>query len=117
MASTSRYRFTSRYTESSTFSGRKIVAFGSRDANQYADDPENTVFVVREGDTLEKIANRFYKGYPDAALLYWVIAEFQREPIFDPTRKLRPGSIITIPSPNRIADMIGGVRTSAHHTG
>lgn len=55
---------------------------------------------VKERDTLHGFAG-FYFNVPDierASDLFWVIADFQPAPIFDPTIRLTPGTTIHIPS-------------------
>jgi hypothetical protein len=55
---------------------------------------------VQERDTLFGFA-AFYFNVPSferPSDLWWVIADFQPTPIFDPTIKLTPGSTIHIPS-------------------
>lgn len=53
---------------------------------------------VVEGDTLFALAARQYRGLPRPAGLWWVIADFQPEPIVDPTIRLRAGQVLFIPS-------------------
>lgn len=54
------------------------------------------------GDTLHNLALRYYNGMPNPASLWWAIADFQPEPINDPTVRLEPGTWLVIPS----ADMV-----------
>ena len=53
---------------------------------------------VTDGDTLWALSARHYRGLPRPAGLWWVIADFQPEPIVDPTLKLRAGEVLYIPS-------------------
>ena len=71
----------------------------TREPYRYQPFPDNIQHSVRQGETLEKIANRYYRGFIDnAAQLWWVLADFQPEPIIDPTLELEAGSIIVVPS-------------------
>jgi nucleoid-associated protein YgaU len=55
--------------------------------------------IALSGDTLWQIAAKYYSGqYSRAALMYWVIADFQPEPITDPTLVILAGTKIYVPS-------------------
>lgn len=73
---------------------------------------DTRVHRARDGDTLQTLASRFYSGATrQPAQLWWVIADFQPEPIQDPTIALEPGRLIYIPSPATVqAQILGGVR-------
>lgn len=64
----------------------------------YRDLPDNIPHEVKEGDTLWGLAARYFAGVDGAALLYWAIADFQPEPISDPTLALVPGEVVIVPS-------------------
>ena len=64
----------------------------------YRDLPDNVPHVVQEGDTLWGLAARYFAGVEGAALLWWVVADFQPEPISDPTLALVPGEVVVVPS-------------------
>jgi len=61
------------------------------------------------GDTLHNIASRYYNAFPDAADLWWIIADFQPEPINDPTVRLEPGSWIVVPAPDTVQSWLMSV--------
>lgn len=70
---------------------------------RFENRPDNASHVVRAGDTLWRLAAKFYAPLgrlPDrsAALLYWIIADFQPTPIHDPTVRLAEGTVLIIPS-------------------
>lgn len=69
-----------------------------REPYGYRDLPDNRTHVVGEGDTLQTLAARYYGALPNPAWLWWVIADFQPDPIFDPTVRLEPGVTLVIPS-------------------
>lgn len=65
---------------------------------RYRPLPDNRVHVVGEGDTLTSLAARYFADLPNPAWLWWVIADFQPTPIFDPTLALSPADALIIPS-------------------
>lgn len=102
----SRYRFAVSFLDSRQEPDRTTF-LGTRDPIGYSDHRDNTPYVVREGDTLEHLAARFFPGFTDSASLYWALAEYQPEPILDPTLRLRPGSVLLIPSASHLLTLIG----------
>ena len=64
----------------------------------YRELPDNIPHVVQEGDTLWGLAARYFAGVEGAALLYWAIADYQPEPISDPTLQLVAGEVVVVPS-------------------
>ncbi len=66
---------------------------------RFRDFYDNRFHVVKVGDTLHSLADRFFTSVSaNSASLYWVIADFQPDPILDPTLKLTPGRLLAIPS-------------------
>lgn len=61
---------------------------------------------VKEGDTLWNLAYRYYSPIERPAGLWWVIADFQPTPIFDPTIALAPGRVLWIPSLRTVLEQI-----------
>lgn len=62
--------------------------------------------VVHEGDTLFTLAVRYFAAFKRPAGLWWVIADFQPDPIFDPTIALAPGQVMLIPSERVVVERI-----------
>jgi hypothetical protein len=60
--------------------------------------PDNRQHVVQQGDTLFSLAGRYFAPLPRPSGLWWVIADFQPEPIHDPTLALDLGRLLFIPS-------------------
>ncbi len=89
----SRYAFGSGYVDGA---GRLLLA--ERIPYRYRVLEDTREVLVRDGDTLWGIANRAYEGLPRPGGLWWVIADFQPEPILDPTLKLVPGQRLYVPS-------------------
>lgn len=60
--------------------------------------------ICSDGETLWEIAAKYYhkRGLPRASMWYMWIANFQPEPIVDPTLKMKGGKVLYIPSPRVI---------------
>lgn len=67
---------------------------------------DSRVHVVSQGDTLWAIAGRYFQPLPRPAGLWWVIADFQPNPIHDPTIQLVPGSVIIVPSVRTVLEEV-----------
>lgn len=89
----SRHRFSLGVVDAS---GRAYLT--DRTPYGYRDLPDNREHVVREGDTLWGLAALYFSGVERPAGLWWVIADFQPDPVVDPTVALVPGSIVVVPS-------------------
>src|SRR5215831_9867200 len=68
--------------------------------------PDNRVHVVKEGETLFTLAGRYFAPLQRPAGLWWVIADFQPEPVHDPTLVLEPGRAVVIPSVRVVTEEI-----------
>lgn len=106
---TSRYRFTRSMVDD--ISVKETIYTQTREPIEFEDDVENTTYVIRAGDTLQTIANKFFVGFPNPPSMWWIIAEFQIVPIKDPTLRLVPGSVLTIPSRNLAHNLINTYMT------
>lgn len=60
--------------------------------------PDNRQHVVQEGDTLHSLAALYFAGVERPAGLWWAVADYQPEPVVDPTLALVPGSVVVVPS-------------------
>ena len=69
---------------------------------------DNRVVIAKTGDTLFALAGKFFEGYDRACGLWWIIADFQPEPIHDPTIALAAGRAIVIPSVRTVSEEIFG---------
>lgn len=72
----------------------------------YRDLPDNREHTVVDGDTLMNLAGQYFLGIERPAGLWWVIADFQPEPIHDPTLRLPPGTNLVIPSNRTVLELI-----------
>lgn len=104
----SRHSFTTSTLDSSN---REFLS--RRDKFFYRELPDNVFHVVKEGDTLQNLAGRFYSSLSGAngvefspAQLWWVIADFQPAPIHDPTIKLVVGATLVVPSLRTVRERI-----------
>jgi hypothetical protein len=73
---------------------------------RYRDLPDSRVYEVKQGNTLRMIAAAHFAGIPNASELWWVIADFQPEPIIDPTIALTPGKRLIVPSMRTVQEKI-----------
>ena len=62
--------------------------------------------LVAQGDTLFGLAGRYFAPLPRACGFWWVIADFQPDPIVDPTLELNVGRRLLIPSLRVLTDVI-----------
>jgi hypothetical protein len=67
---------------------------------------DNQQHVVQEGDTLFSLAGRYLAPLPRAAGLWWILADFQPDPILDPTLLLEVGRTLVIPSVRTVTELI-----------
>lgn len=68
--------------------------------------PDTREHVVQEGDTLQSLAFKYFQGMPRPAGLWWIIADFQPDPIHDPTVRLAVGRMLYIPSLRTVQEEI-----------
>ena len=61
---------------------------------------------VVQGDTLWGLAGRYFAPLPRACGFWWVIADFQPDPVVDPTLTLTPGRVLFIPAVRVLTDVI-----------
>jgi len=90
----SRYQFCVGYIDPTS----GLLTLTDRDPFRFAPFPDNIQHAVRNGDSLFSLAQRYYATMSQAAQLWWVIADFQPDPILDPTIQLEIGRILQIPS-------------------
>jgi len=67
---------------------------------------DNRQHLVREGDTLFSLAGRYFASLPRPSGLWWVIADFQPEPVHDPTLGLELGRLVVVPSVRTLVEEI-----------
>lgn len=89
----SRYEFCTRQIDED---GRLFL--DARKPYRFRAFTDNRTHVVQAGDTLFNIAGLHFQNVSRGAGLWWVIADFQPVPLFDPTVRLTPGMILVLPS-------------------
>jgi hypothetical protein len=67
---------------------------------------DNRLHRVVEGETLFDLAGRYFAPLPRACGFWWAIADFQPDPIVDPTLALEEGTTVVIPSTRVLTDVI-----------
>ena len=67
---------------------------------------DNRQHVVKEGETLFSLAGRYFAPLPRPAGLWWVIADFQPDPVQDPTLSLDVGRVVVVPSLRTVTELI-----------
>lgn len=90
---TSRYGFAIASLDES-----ERLFFDQRIVFRYRVLTDNRIHQVKSGESLWRLAGRYFHPQPRAAGLWWVIADFQPVPIHDPTIQLVEGSLLVIPS-------------------
>lgn len=85
-----------------------ITLLSEREPYTYRDLPDNIQHAIVEGDTLHSLAATYYEGLPEPAELFWVIADFQPDPIHDPTLRLALGRVVVIPSMRTVIEEVFG---------
>lgn len=97
----------SRYTFSSAvLDGNERLVLTDREPFRFRALPDNRQHVVKEGDTLFSLAGRYFAPLPRPAGLWWVIAEFQPDPIHDPTLSLEIGRVVLVPSVRTVVEEV-----------
>jgi Tfp pilus assembly protein FimV len=74
---------------------------------------DNRRHIVSQGDTLWSLAGRYFAPLERPSGLWWAIADFQPQPIHDPTIQLIAGATLVIPSVRTVTEEILGERRRA----
>ncbi len=84
--------------------GRRFLT--EREPFRYRVLADNRVHRVVGGETLFDLAGRYFAPLPRACGFWWAIADFQPNPILDPTLVLDEGTTVVIPSTRVLTDVI-----------
>lgn len=103
----SRYAFTQARLDQAS----QKLFLGPRIPFRYVRRDDNRAHTVKRGDTLWNLAARYFaplNRLPEhsAAMLYWIIQDFQPTPIHDPTIELAEGATIVIPSVGTVVERV-----------
>jgi hypothetical protein len=82
------------------------IGLTEREPFLYQELPDNRSYTVADGDTLFSIAERAFPSFPHACGLFWIIADFQPEPMQDATLALETGTRLIIPSERTVRELI-----------
>jgi hypothetical protein len=97
----------SRFTFcSAVLDERERLLLTEREPYRYRELPDSRQHVVQEGETLFSLAGRYFAPLPRPAGLWWVVADFQPEPVLDPTLALELGRVLVIPSVRVVTEEI-----------
>ncbi|RJS13759.1 hypothetical protein DRW03_35925 [Corallococcus sp. H22C18031201] len=72
----------------------------------YRPHADTRVHLVAQGDSLWGLAGLYFAPLPRACGFWWVLADFQPEPIIDATLELEAGRRLFIPSLRVLTDVI-----------
>ena len=108
----SRHSFVSLVLDDET----ELLSLTDREPFRFQDFTDNEAHRVREGDTLFTLAGNRYKQFERPAGLWWVIGDFQPDPIHDPTINLAPGRTLFIPSVRTLIEEIFSASREAETT-
>lgn len=103
MDENSRYRYC---TVLNLGDANHTVYLDEREPFRFRDEPDNKHHTARDGDTWWGIAWKFFRSFRNPALMYWLLCEYQPEPIIDPTIKIAAGTDIVIPSDRVIRNYV-----------
>ncbi len=85
--------------------GKRILT--DRVPYRFRNFSDNRRHIIAAGDSLFTLAGRYYDGFTDRPSgLWWVIADFQPDPILDPTIVLDEGRVVFIPSERTVREEI-----------
>ena len=77
-----------------------------REPYRFKAHTDTRVHLVAQGDTLSELAGRYFAALPRACGFWWVLADFQPDPIVDPTLELDVGRRLFVPSLRVLTDVI-----------
>ncbi len=67
---------------------------------------DNRFHLVEDGQSLFTLAAKYFKSLERPSGFWWVIADFQPDPIHDPTLRLAAGSTLIVPSTRTLIEEI-----------
>lgn len=99
----SRHTFTRSFTDST---GQLVLS--RAEPYRFREFADNIPHTVRGRQSLFTIAGQRYRVIDPirACGLWWVVADFQPEPIHDPTLQLEDGRVLILLSPRRVLEEV-----------
>lgn len=97
----SRHSFTQGFRDDG---GRLFLT--EREPYRFREHTDTRIHVVAQGDTLFNLAGRYFAPLPRACGFWWVLADFQPDPVVDPTLELEVGRRLVVPSLRVLTDVI-----------
>jgi len=74
---------------------------------RYKEIDDNIIHIAKDNESLWEIATQYYSDVlQNPSLHYWIIADYQPEPILDPTQTMVQGRTIYVPSIRTIETLI-----------
>jgi hypothetical protein len=100
-------RIYSRFTFSQAIlDGNERLFLTDREPFRFQSLPDNRQHIVQQGESLFSLAGRYFASLPRPAGLWWIIADFQPDPIHDPTLALDVGRSLVVPSVRVVTEEI-----------
>jgi hypothetical protein len=99
----SRFQFTAALND---IDRPEILFLTDRERFVFRELPDTRTHIAREGDTLFTLAHRFFRGLDRPSGFWWIIADFQPDPIHDPTISIGLGRTLFIPSLRTVTEEI-----------
>jgi hypothetical protein len=96
----------SRYTFTEATADLGPLRLTEREPFGYRPLADNRTHLIAESESLWTLAARYFAPFERPAGLWWVIADFQPDPILDPTRRLPVGGTLIIPSVRTVQELI-----------
>ena len=69
-----------------------------REPFRFSDESDNRFHMAKEGETWWGLAWRYFRSFRNPSLLWWLLCEYQPEPVIDPTIIIEAGTQVVIPS-------------------
>ena len=99
-------RFSRHTFTSAVLDDEERLFLTDREPFRFRSLSDNRQHVVKDGETLFSLAGRYFAPLPRPAGLWWVIADFQPDPIHDPTVALDPGRVLVVPSMRTVIEEV-----------
>jgi len=100
-------RLNSRHEFTSAIEANGVRVLTRRVPFRFQDLNDNVQHLVSAGESLFTIAGRYFKGVTERPSgLWWIIADFQPNPIHDPTLELEEGTVLFVPSERTVREEI-----------